>query len=118
MLNMFQKIKMLCKEQDITFAELERRADIGRGSVARFETNAPSAEKVARVAQCLNVTTDYLLGLSDAPSPNKLDDDTISIQRARQNMSDAEKNRMMNIIKAAFDYAFPEEGDEIYDNKQ
>jgi transcriptional regulator with XRE-family HTH domain len=62
---MIDKIRALCKEQGITIAELERRAGIGNGVVARWKTSKPSYERVALVADVLGVSPDYLLGAVD-----------------------------------------------------
>ena len=109
-MSMVSKIEKLCKKENITFAELERRIKLTHGSIARFDKNCPSSEKITRVAQYFGITTDYLLGLSDNPFPQEIKDmDIISLQRARKNMTPKDKERMMDMLKAAFDYAFNED---------
>lgn len=58
---MFDKIKGLCREKDITIAELERRADLAPRSVYKWADVMPAADKVARVAKVLGVTIEELL---------------------------------------------------------
>lgn len=117
-MSMVSKIEKLCKKENITFAELERRIGLTRGSIARFDKNCPSSEKITKVAQYFNITTDYLLGLSDNPFPQEVKDmDIISLQRARKNMTTKDKERMMKMLKVAFDYAFNEDNEGDDDNR-
>lgn len=58
---MLHKIKDLCKEKDISLAELERKADIAEKSIFRWDKVKPSAEKVAKVANILGTTVEDLL---------------------------------------------------------
>ena len=117
-MSIVSRIEKLCKKENITFAELERRIGLTRGSIARFDKNCPSSEKITKVAQYFGITTDYLLGLSDNPFPQEVKDmDIISLQRARKNMTQKDKERMMNMLKAAFDYAFNEDNEGDDDNR-
>lgn len=60
-MNMLEIIQELCKQRGITIAELERRANLGNGSIRRWVGNAyPSVDKVARVAKELNTTIEYI----------------------------------------------------------
>ena len=54
-------IKRLCKEQGITVAELERKAQLTESTICKWSTNMPAADKVARVAKVLGVTIEELL---------------------------------------------------------
>ncbi len=56
------KIKELCKNQGISIAELERKAGIGNGIIARWNKSTPSSDNLKKVADCLGVTLDYLMG--------------------------------------------------------
>lgn len=58
------------------------------------------------------MSVDYLLGRTDIKgSASELlgDDDIISFQRARQKMSQQDRERMMRMLKVGFDYAFEED---------
>jgi transcriptional regulator with XRE-family HTH domain len=50
---------------------LAERLDLGIRQIHRYERGLsdPAGDVVARIARELNVTTDYLLGLSDDPAP-------------------------------------------------
>lgn len=55
------KIKEMCKERGISVKELERRADLGDGTVKKWKDFYPRAESLVRVAEVLGVTVDELL---------------------------------------------------------
>lgn len=49
----------------MTVAELERALNFGQGSISRWAKSAPSADKIQKVADYFDVSTDYLLGRTD-----------------------------------------------------
>lgn len=55
------RIKDLASTNDLTFAELERMAGIGRGTIRKWDVNIPSADKLLRVANLLHSSMDYLM---------------------------------------------------------
>lgn len=55
-------IKMLCKRHGITVAELERKAGLSHSTIARWDRNAPSIDKVAAVADYFGMSIDELIG--------------------------------------------------------
>lgn len=63
----FERLKYLMKENNVTFAQLERTLGFSNGSMARWEKSSPSVEKVQKVADYFNVSVDYLLGRTDNP---------------------------------------------------
>lgn len=58
---MFNKIKELCKEHNISIFELENEIGISRGVLYTWKKSAPSIEKVYKVAKYFNVSIDYLV---------------------------------------------------------
>lgn len=73
----------LMEARQINQAELERRAHVKKGRVhdALAKSKAPSIDLVVGVARALNVSTDYLLGLSD-----KLDTEQPAAAQAAANV--------------------------------
>lgn len=59
-MNMLEIIQKLCQEKGISIAEVERRANLGNGSIRRWGVAYPSIDKVDRVAKILNTTIEYL----------------------------------------------------------
>ncbi|HEL2254777.1 TPA: helix-turn-helix transcriptional regulator [Streptococcus suis] len=61
-MGILEKIKLLANEQALTLAELERKLDFSNGSLRKWDTSAPSGDKIEKVADYFNVSVDYLLG--------------------------------------------------------
>ena len=57
-----ERIKTLCAESHITIASLERRLNLGNGSIGRWNTASPAVERLGRVADYFGVSLDYLTG--------------------------------------------------------
>lgn len=104
----YQRIVELCKKNGITIAELERRLGFGSSSIRKWINGNPSAEKIKAIADFFGVSTDYLYGRTavEKKVDDMLDQDFLSLQRARQRMSSGEWDRAMSIIKAGFASAF------------
>ncbi len=62
------------KNIGITMAEASRRLNLSKIGYCRYEygERVPSPQTVEIIAQCFNTSTDYLVGLSDDPSPNRI----------------------------------------------
>lgn len=110
---LYQRIKELCLQKDITISKLESDLGFGNSSIKKWEkVSSPSVDKIVKVASYFDVSVDYLLGRTDIiGSVSEIigDEDIISFQRARQNMSLKDKERMMQMIKIGFEYAFRED---------
>ncbi|WP_448864371.1 helix-turn-helix domain-containing protein [Dorea sp.] len=78
-----EKIKYLCKTHNLSYKDLADRLDISSSQISRFlngKTQTISHELLGKIAREFGVTSDYLLGLQDAPElqnevPDKLPGD-------------------------------------------
>ena len=71
--------------------------------------------KIKAIAQYFGVTVDYLLGMTEiTASADEIcgDPDIISIQRAKSKMIKGDPQRMMQMLRIGFDYAFKDENNE------
>ena len=106
----FTRIKELCTENNITLNKLEAELGMSAYSISKWKRKvSPTIDKIARVANYFHVSIDYLVGASDIRSTADTlagDPDYISLQRARERMTDQDKLRMMGILRIGFDYAF------------
>lgn len=68
-MSLFERIKQLATERKMTVAELERRLDFGQGSISKWKSQSPSSERLQKVADFFQVSTDYLLGRTDRKDP-------------------------------------------------
>ena len=114
--SLYERIKELCHRRGITITKLEADLDFGHSSIKKWKsTSSPSIDKVIKVATYFDVSVDYLLGQTNIESSitSFLDDeDIISFQRARQRMTPQDRDRMMQMLKVGFDYAFNNQEDE------
>lgn len=110
------RISELRRKRNLTQADLADRLNMSTSSIAMWEVGKrdPDSEKLTELANFFNVTTDYLLGLSSEHSspktePQNVEPEIRAIQRAAKNMTQTDKKKMLNMIKAAFEEAFSED---------
>ena len=65
---MLDKIKALCKEKKTSISKLEKQLGFGNGVIGRWDKSVPSYERLAAVANALDVPISYLTGETDDPS--------------------------------------------------
>lgn len=65
---MLDKIKALCKEKKTSISKLEKQFGFGNGVIGRWDKSVPSYERLAEVANALDVPVSYLTGETDDPS--------------------------------------------------
>lgn len=98
------KIKELCNENQITFAELERYLGFSVSSIRKWEGRSPSADRVKKVAEFFNVTTDYLLGHIIIPSEEESGDLTVFFNSATRNLSEKKKEFLLQDVEYYISY--------------
>ena len=105
---MYERICKLAEKKGVTIAQVERDLGFSAASLRKIDTNRPGSEKVMALAKYFGVSTDYLCGNTDIEktADQVLDPDFISLQRARQRMSEEVWSRAMDIIRAGFASAF------------
>lgn len=112
---LYSRIKELCDKKGITITKLESDLGFGNSSIKKWkQTTSPSVDKVIKIASYFDVSVDYLLGRSDiSTSISEIlgDEDIISFQRARQKMSMKDRDKMMQMLRIGFEYAFKEDED-------
>lgn len=69
-----ERIKILVNKKKMTIAELERKLDFSQGSISRWNKVVPGSDKIQKVADYFDVTTDYLLGRTDTPQFTRKDE--------------------------------------------
>ena len=107
----YQRIKELCMENRISINRLETETGMSRSSIEKWKNDGayPTVNKLSKIAQYFHVSMDYLIGATDIRELTGdiiNDQDIISLQRARENMSPEERERMMQVVQAAFSHAF------------
>ena len=79
-MSIVDKVRELCGAKKISIAELERSLSLGGGTVSRWNTRIPGIDKVQKVADYFQVSTDYLLGRTETPYYALTEKDEPSIQ--------------------------------------
>lgn len=112
---LYHRIKELCLQKGISISKLESDLGFGNSSIKKWEkVSSPSVDKIVKVASYFDVSVDYLLGRTDiigSISEIIKDEDIISLQRARQKMTPKDKERMIQMLKLGFEYAFREDNE-------
>lgn len=62
---LLERIKILAKENKISLKDLSRTLGWGENTLYKWDTQSPSVDKIDKVANYFNVSTDYLLGRTD-----------------------------------------------------
>lgn len=110
---LYNRIKELCSKKGISISKLESELGFSNSSIKKWERiSSPSIDKIVKVASYFDVSVDYLLGRTDiicSISEIIGDEDIISFQRARQKMTPKDRERMMQMLKLGFEYAFRED---------
>lgn len=60
-MNVYEKIKILCKERKISVFQLEKELGFSNGSIRKWNTTSPAAERVKRVADYFDIGIEYFL---------------------------------------------------------
>ena len=85
----------------LTQRTLGKRASVSPSSVGRFEigTRMPNVETLRRLGEALDVATDYLLGLVDAPSITRTDPMEQIVGRDFNRLSDSDRELVGNFFR-------------------
>lgn len=109
-MTLVEKIKSLCDEKKITFAELERKVGLSNGQIRRWDNSSPKIENVEKIADYFDVSTDFLLGRTNKRRYDELTEkDERDIQKELQRLI---KGLASNNAYAAFDGQTLEDMDE------
>lgn len=65
-MNLKERIKTLCKENEITVNKLEKTLGFGTGYVAKLDNSTPNTAKIQLIADFFNVSLDYLMNGKDS----------------------------------------------------
>lgn len=64
-MNLLDVIKQLCDEKGINLAILQRELGFSNNVINRWDKVTPGVDKLSKVADYFNVSTDYLLGRTE-----------------------------------------------------
>lgn len=107
----FTRVKELAKIRKLSLREVNDKAGLGKNSIYKWKTSAPSIENASKVAKVLNTSADYLMGKTDNPAPvsDKISDTDLdkALDEARSfdgvPMNEHDRAILKGMIKAYFD---------------
>lgn len=79
---LLERVKELINQHSMTVAELERKIELSPGSIRNWSKSIPSADKIQKVADYFDVSTDYLLGRTDNPRRNTNTPTNLTVEEA------------------------------------
>ena len=86
-----EHIKYMAKQRNITVKQLLNDAGLSFNTMANMRTSMPNSDNLAKIADVLGCSVDYLLGRTDYPDVNGIDDEQFVFWKRFTNMCD-EKN--------------------------
>jgi transcriptional regulator with XRE-family HTH domain len=94
-----KRLKAARAKKGFTQKELGDKISMTESTVSLYETGRrePSLETIRKIAFVLCVTSDYLLGLTEAPTDEELNDDTLRLALLNE-FQDMDNNRKLRII--------------------
>lgn len=69
--NIAARIKQRAKEINVSLTQVLNDAGLGRNTMSNFKTSMPKADNLAKIADRLNCSMDYLMGRTDKPEINQ-----------------------------------------------
>ena len=100
---MVERIKALCKEKGTNLYRLEMALGLANGTIKRWNTNTPSADRLAAVASYLCVSMEYLLNGKEKqpPSFGELSEDEVTLIEAFRTLPPDERKRVLGLLQLA-----------------
>ncbi len=66
-----ERIKKRTKEKNVTAKRMLAEVGLGVNTMSNMKTSMPTADNLAKIADFLDCSVDYLLGRTDNPQINK-----------------------------------------------
>lgn len=97
----YSKIRELCKINEISINKLEAELQFARGSLCKIDKNKPSSERLQKIAEYLNVSADYLTGISEFKTKEEWReqlDKTNEVPRIKDEIYKYEHGMIINVL--------------------
>jgi transcriptional regulator with XRE-family HTH domain len=95
-----ERLRAARTDQNLTQESLADQAGFAREMIARYETQKsfPNIDTLVKISKILNVTTDYLLGLTDDP---QFEQPVLIAAQRTEGMPPGSEERLEEIIQEA-----------------
>lgn len=117
-MNLYQKITDACKKKGVTVNTMEKDLGFARSSINKMKQSSPSGDKLAQIAEYLDVSMDYLMGREELSEADKRDIAKSLDQMMNQIESKEDEPLMYNgqplsdasiqLLRNAFEFALTE----------
>ena len=98
-----KRIKEIAKIQNSSIKEILTKAGLSQNTLSNMKTSMPKADNLARIADCLHCSTDYLLSRTDTLDCKWSDKKNIDLTPEEQYLIDiyrkADKRGKRNILR-------------------
>lgn len=94
-MNLFERVQQLASIRGMSIAELERKSNLGNGTIRRWSDSIPSADKLYKVSKILGVSIDYLIS-GEEPVENEK---SKMIARKASNLTNEQLDAIINMIE-------------------
>lgn len=106
-MNSVERVKAICKERKIPISKLESSLNFSNGYIGQLRKGVFPADRLAKIASYLDVTTDYLLtGEETKKAPTQegereitFDDFTFAMQNESKDLTEADKQILLSMAK-------------------
>ncbi|CAK1239846.1 Transcriptional regulator [Fructobacillus tropaeoli] len=105
-MTVFERTKELAIKRGLSLADLEIKAGLSDKSLYKWKKSNPSSDNLQKVADVLNVSTDYLLGrtnqMNSYDSSNKttdIADDTLIMAFDGKPIPDEEREKLLDYAR-------------------
>lgn len=96
--NIATRIKDLAKRKNIKLNDMFEKIGLGKNTMANFKTSMPKADNLAKIADFLNCSVDYLLGRTENPN---IDYKSIKPVRPDEDIKTAIPKRILPFYRTA-----------------
>ena len=107
-MNSVVRVKAICAERKIPISKLEKDLGFSNGYISQLRKGTFPADRLAKIAQYLSLSTSYLLYGKDDDAQGS-DPDIRRIERARSHMTSTEKDEMMRVLEISFKKFFSDD---------
>ena len=95
-----QKIKAAAKSSGIPVKQMLEEIGLAKGTLDNFKTSMPKADNLAKIADYLGVSVDYLLGRETKNAPD--DDVRGDIIERIKGLSEADAEKLRILVETVF----------------
>ncbi|HAP4873229.1 TPA: helix-turn-helix transcriptional regulator [Enterococcus faecalis] len=105
-MTLFERISYLAKKQGLSVFDLAEKLNLSRNSIYSWKKSSPKAETLEKVAEYFDVTTDYLLGRTDNPNSDNLEEDEITtfFRVNTEDLTEYEKDQLREELKEYLEF--------------